>query len=134
MKSHLVVLLLFIFSSLITANENQIISKVNELWINNSFTNEVTTNLNLPYKLNLEHNAYDVNVNIINNEIAYSWYLVSTSIIDKKNQQVLGNKISHIVTIFKKECGLWENNKTDFSHFHALWNQTFIDDKLIVKN
>ena len=41
MKSYLVVLLLFIFSSLITANENQIISKVDELWINNSFTNEL---------------------------------------------------------------------------------------------
>ena len=134
MKSYLVVFLLFIFSSLITANENQIISKVNELWINNSFTNEVTTNLNLPSKLNLEHNAYDINVNIINNEIAYSWYLVSTSIIDKKNQQVLENKISRIVTIFKKECGLWENNETDFSHFYALWNQTFSDDKLMVKN
>ena len=134
MKSYLVVLLLFIFSSLVIANENQIISKVNELWINNSFTNEVTSNLNLPSKLNLEHNAYDINVNIINNEIAYSWYLVSTSVIDKKNQQVLGSKISRIVTIFKKECGLWEKNKTDFSHFHALWNQTFVDDKLIVKN
>ena len=106
MKSYLVVLLLFIFSSLVIANENQIISKVNELWINNSFTNEVTSNLNLPSKLNLEHNAYDINVNIINNEIAYSWYLVLTSIIDKKNQQVLGNKISRIVIIFKKKCDL----------------------------
>ena len=134
MKSYLVVFLLFIFSSLAFANENQIISKVNELWSNNSFTNKVSSNLNLPSKLNFEHKAYDINVNIINDEIAYSWYLVSTFIIDKENQQVLGNKISRIVMTFKKECGLWEKNVTDFSHFHALWNQSFNGDQLIVKN
>ena len=84
----------------------QIIYKANALLSDNSFKNEVRSNLNLLYKLNLQHNAYDINVNIINNEIAYSWYLVLTSIIDKKNQQVLGNKISRIVIIFKKKCGL----------------------------
>ena len=134
MKSYLVVFLLFIFSSLVFANENQIISKVNELWSNNSFTKKVSSNLNLPSKLNLEHKAYDINVNIINDEIAYSWYLVSTFIIDKENQQVLGNKISRIVMTFTKECGLWEKNITDFSHFNALWNQSFNDNQLIVKN